>query len=185
MMRQSVVWPALLLAIICFAGVLAAQNTGKTSSEFPRYFNPEDEDRGFAHAGPPSDAVLNALLEAEEVKASTSDLEGLSREELRKRFRAVRISLSSEQEQDYLAQGLGKLTGADCDWFWIIRVKRGRAQLLLFVNGLSVTVLQHMTNGYSDIRGDWATAGYTGMGIFRYDGHVYRRALQRTAERKP
>jgi len=183
-MRQSVVWPMLVLAI-CFAGALVAQSAAKTSSGFPRYFSPDDEDRGFAHAGPPSDAVLNALLEAEEVKASTSDLERLSREELRMRFRAVRISLSSEQRQYYLAQGLGKLTGADCDWFWIIRVKRGRAQLLLFVNGLSVTVLQHMTNGYSDIRGEWATAGHTGMGIFRYDGHVYRRALQRTTERKP
>lgn len=184
-MRRNLTWPVLLLAIACFAGDLDAQTAGKTSPEFPRYFNPEDEDRGFAHAWPPSDTVLDALLGTEEVRDSASDLEGLSREEQRRLFRVVRVRLNAEQEQDYLAQGQGKLTGADCDWFWIVRVKQGRAQVLLFVNGLAVTVMKHVTKGYSDIRSDWATAGYTGMGIFRYDGHVYRRALQRTWANKP
>lgn len=175
----------LLLIIVCLSVSVFAQNAKIVGSRFPRFFNPEDEDRGFERAQPPSDTVLDALLATSEAKASASEIEGLSREKLRGLFRVVPVHLGRESEQDFLAQGQGPLTGADCDWFWIVRVKEGHAKVLLFSNGLAVTISKHSTNGYSDIRGDWATAAFTGMEIFRYDGHRYQLAVKRTKENRP
>jgi hypothetical protein len=174
-----------LLCIICFAVALPAQTPKQTQVDASRYFCPDCEDQGFANAQQPSDAVLDGLLATKEVKDSDPDLQGLSREKLRSLFRVVPVRLGSGNEQDFLAQGQGKLTGADCYWFWIVRARDGRATVLLFTNGLSVTILRHTTNGYSDIRGNWATAAFTGMEVFRYDGHTYRLALKQVRETKP
>lgn len=174
-----------LLCTVCLAIALPAQTVKQTKVDASRYFCPDCEDQGFANAQQPSDAVLDGLLATNEVKESNSDLQGLSREKLRSLFRVVPIRLGNGNEQDFLAQGQGKLTGADCYWFWIVRVRDGRARVLLFTNGLAVTILKHTTSGYSDIRGDWATAAFTGMGVYRYDGHAYRLALKQTRETKP
>jgi hypothetical protein len=174
-----------VLSIICLSAVLPAQTVRQSPSGFPSYFAPDQENEGFAHARQPSDKVLDALLATKEAKESASDLRALNREKVRGLFQVVRIRLKDEDEQDFLALGSGPLSGADCYWFWIVRVKDGQARALLFVNGLAITVLKHATNGYRDIRGDWATAGFSGMGVFQYDGTSYKAAHTRSWANKP
>ena len=180
------IWERLIqvFCIISLSIALPGQTAKQSSSSFPNYFAPDRENEGFAHAQRPSDEVLDALLATNEARESASDLRALSREKLRGLFQVVRIKLN-EEEQDFLAQGAGPLTGADCYWFWIVRVKDGQAKVLLFVNGLAVTILPHTTNGYFDIRGDWATAAFSGMGVFQYDGTAYKRVRERSWANKP
>jgi hypothetical protein len=177
--------PFEMLCVACLTVALPAQTARRPLSEFPSYFAPDREDRGFAHAQQPSDEVLNALLATDEVKESAAALQGFNREKLHSLFRVVRVRLNGENEQDFLAQGMGKLTGADCYWFWIVQVNDGQAKALLFTNGLTVTILRHTTNGYRDIRGDWATASFIGMEVFQYDGRGYKRVRQRSWANKP
>jgi hypothetical protein len=133
---------------------------------------------------PPSDLVLNALLNTREAIDARKDLEGRSREKLRSLFKVVRVDLGPEHEKDYVALGSDPLSGADCFWFWIVRVRDGRAKVLLFSNGLTLTLRKSKTNGYSDIRGDWATAAYIGGELFKCDGSAYKTAWKQTKENK-
>jgi hypothetical protein len=181
------IWERLIQmsCVISLTIALPAQTAKQPASGFPSYFAPDRENEGFAHAQQPSDGVLDALLATTEAKESAAGLQALSREKLRGLFQVVRIRLSNDNEQDFLVQGSGPLTGADCYWFWIVRVKDGQTKALLFVNGLAVTILTHTTKGYRDIRGDWATAAFSGMGVFQYDGTAYKRVRERSWANKP
>lgn len=184
-MHHSWIRLFLLLAFVCISAPDFAQEARFASAESPHYFAPDDSDAGFNHAQSPSDTVLDALLATDEVKESASELNGMEREELRRLFRVVAVRLATKDEQDFLAQGLGPLTGADCYWFWIIRVRNGHANVILFLNGWAVTILKKQTNGYREIRGDWGSASSAGFGIFEYDGCSYKLVRKKHWENKP
>ena len=183
-MRRLWIW---FIAAVVGLGVYPSsysQSTSLHSSKFPRTLSPEYEDGGFKHAKSPSDLLLNALLATSEAKDAEPELKGLSREKLRGLFRVVEVQLGPKDEQDFVAVGSGPLSGTDSDWFWILRVKSGEAKVLLFLNGLQVSILKHQTDGYSDIRGDWATAGYSGWGIFKFNGQEYKLFRSKSRENK-
>jgi hypothetical protein len=81
-------------------------------------FYPDNWNKGFDEAEPPSDAVLDALLKTQEAKEHWDQLKSLDRERLRKIFLVVRVHLTNFDEKDEVVLGSDPLSGADCDWFW-------------------------------------------------------------------
>jgi hypothetical protein len=182
-MRGLTVFLVLLLTVGCVVSGAAeeAQRIGKSN---PTVFAPDRNNLGFEGARSPSDEVLDALLKTNEVTADSYALEGRGREALRQMFEVVQVDLGDRNEMDYVVLGKGPMTGADCFWFWIVRDRQGQADVLLFSNGLSLALRKHTTNGYRDIEGGWATAGFIGETLFRYDGSVYKLGWEHTKENK-
>jgi hypothetical protein len=160
----------------CWVGVMALQATAQRTSKEPVYFSPDyEENDPFKHALPPSDDVLNALLRTPEARDAADRLEGLDRDGLRKIFSVVKIHLSDSSEEDEVVLGSLPLSGADNDWFWIVRRLPGHTQVVLFANGLSLELLNSRTFGYKNIRTSWnAASGLTITCIYHYDGAQYR-----------
>ena len=133
---------------------------------------------------PPSDVVLDALLKTPEAVEMKEELSNRDRESLRSLFEVVRVNLVENGEKDFLALGEGPMTGADCFWFWLVRVRKGKADVLLFSNGLSFRLRTQKTNQYKNIEVDWATARFIGWQLYRYNGSVYRLGAEHTKENK-
>lgn len=153
----------------------------------PVFFYPDQENAGLEHAYPPSDAVLNSLLRTKEAKSAEDRVKNRDHEELRRLFEAVNVHLSDPgAESDQVVVGKFPMAGADCDWFWLVRVVSGRAEVILFANGSSLELLGKQTNGYRDIRTVWSSAaGYTLTDIYCYNGARYTRVHEFTkAERR-
>ncbi len=153
----------------------------------PKVFAPDDENLGFDDAAPPSDILLDALLKTEEAKGDGETREVLSsldRESQRKLFQVVRVDLGKAGEEDYIALGNGPMTGADNNWFWIIRVHQSKAKVLLFTNGLTVEVLRRRTNGYFDIKESWAGNAGSASRLYRYTGSMYKVAKSQWKDAK-
>lgn len=151
-------------------------------AEEPAFFYPDQENAGLDHAHPPSDAVLNALLRTQQAKWAADRLKNRNHEELRGLFRVVNVHLSDPgAESDEVVAGKFPMAGADCDWFWLVRVVSGHAEVILFANGDSLELLVKRTNGYKDIRTSWGSAaGYTLTNIYRYDGSRYKQVHEFT-----
>jgi hypothetical protein len=118
---------------------------------------------------------LDALLRTPEAREAADALAGLDREGLRKIFSVVKVHLSNSREEDEVVLGSPPMSGADNDWFWIVRRLPGRTRVVLFANGLSFELLGSRTFGYKDIRTSWgAASGFTITCIYHYDGTRYQ-----------
>lgn len=177
--------------IVVFACVSAAmglaqgqtiQAAHKTESSD---FYPDNWNKGFDEAEPPSDAVLDALLKTQEAKEHWDQLKSLDRERLRKIFLVVRVHLTNFDEKDEVVLGSDPLSGADCDWFWVVRDMGGRANVLLFVNGLELRLSRRSANGYREIVSHWGTAAVSGTQVFSYRNGRYRLVYERSHENRP
>jgi hypothetical protein len=166
----------MFFAVIAPACV-TAQKTAGAKNPKSRVFAPE-MDRGFENAQPPSDLILDALLKTPEAENSTDGLKGLDREVLRKLFEVAPAELTDQVEEDYVALGNGLMSGTDNSWFWIVRVRNGKVDVLLFTNGLAVELLHHKTKGYRDIREGWAGNSGSVTRIYRYSGAMYELASE-------
>jgi hypothetical protein len=157
-----------MLGLVCFQENASAQ-TKPAQRARTTIFAPEME-AGFENAKPPSDAVLDALIKSPEVAETGDENMRPDRESLRKSFEVVPVELGSTDEKDYVVLGGGDYTGADCHWFWIVRVRQGAGQVLLFAPGLVVEILRRKTNGYRDIKESWGGNSGSVTRIFRYSG---------------
>ncbi len=165
---------ALLLGILCASLAASAQPYKRTHPAEITFFAPDDENRGFDAAEPPSDAVLDALLKTPEAKDARVQLAALDREKLRSLFQVVPINLGSRNETDYIELGSLPLSGADCFWFWLIRPVGSCAQVILFANALTLQLLPTRSHGYRDICSTWGSAaGYTITGVLHFTGAKY------------
>jgi len=162
-----------LICVCCAVEFAAGQATRKPLKTEPSTFYPDDWNRGFDEADPPSDAVLDALLKTQEAKENSDRLHKLGREKLRSLFLVVRVHLKNADEADEVVLGKDPMSGADCFWFWIVRDSADRAQVLLFENAYGVYLLKGRTNGYRDIRSVAFAGGTTYTNIFHYDGQRY------------
>jgi hypothetical protein len=169
----------IVLTLTCFLygiGSTVCQTSARNATIEPSNFCPDDSKRGFEHAEPPSDAELDALLKTREAKEMSDRLANFDRERLRKIFRVAEIHLSDSPERDKMVLGSDPLSGADNDWFWVIRFVSGRPRVTLFANGNCLEVLKTETSGLEDIRTVWSSAaGYTLTNIYHFDGVEYRR----------
>jgi hypothetical protein len=166
-----------LICVCCAVEFAVGQATKKSLKSGPSAFYPDDENRGFDEADPPSDAVLDALLKTQEAKENSDLLQKLDRDGLRKLFLVVQVHLAKSDETDEVVLGYDPMSGADCYWFWIVRDKGGHAQVLLFTNEYGIDLLNTRTNGYREIRGVWSSAaGYTITRVYQYNGNRYKLA---------
>lgn len=96
-------------------GVTFADSQTPASAKIPRptLFAPDDENRGFEDAVPPSDIVLDALLNTAEAQDASEELKALGRESKRKLFSVVRIQIGGINEEDYIVTGRQPMSGAD------------------------------------------------------------------------
>ncbi len=148
-------------------------------------FSPDDENRGLMNARPPSDEVLDALLKKVEADNLNSEIESLGREQKRASFEVVRVPLGWAAEENYVVHGKPPMIGADCEWFWIVRVRKGKAQVLLFANGLALKLRGRVEHGYRDIDVAWASAASVSDRLYRYDGLTYKVVRAHTERQKP
>jgi hypothetical protein len=165
-----------LFCLVCSASVVEAQTHKRTTNREPTFFSPDyQENDPFAHARPPADDILAALLKTPEARENEGALAGLDREELRKLFSVVEVHLAGSEEADEVVLGHVPLSGADNDWFWIVRRQDGHTRVILFANGLSIELLNSRTLGYKNIRTLWgAASGLTITCLYHYEGKRYR-----------
>jgi len=183
-MRRLRVVLIAMLGIAYIAVSIAAQTTERSASR-PTFFEPDDQNRGLENARPPSDAILDALLKRIEADELNDEIESLSREQKRALFEVVRVNLGPAAEEGYVVHGKPPMIGADCEWFWIVRVRKGKAAVILFSNGLALELRRQVVNGYRDIGVSWPTAAYIGDRLYRYDGSGYKLLHEQTKEQKP
>ncbi len=103
--------------------------------------------------------------------------------DLNRFFRAVQVELSDSKEPDYIVEGQFPLTGADCDWFWVVHSQRGLAEVVLFDNTDSIQLLKSRTNGLKDIQTIWQAPREIDRKIFRFSGERYRLVSKKWEER--
>lgn len=183
-MRRGLAIPTAFFCIAYLPGLITAQSGARTVSR-PTFFEPDDRNRGLENAQPPSDIVLDALLKEAKANELDREIEGLTREQKRVLFETVRVNLGPTAEEDFVVHGKPPLIGADCEWFWIVRVRRGEAGVLLFANGLALELRKRVVNGYREINASWATAGYVGDRLYKFDGTIYRLVREHTEGQKP
>jgi hypothetical protein len=182
-MRSALSIAAALLCIVSMPGWIAAQKNARSDSD-PTFFNPDYNNQGLENARPPSDIVLDVLLKRVEADEMSGEIEGFGREQKRALFEVVRVDLGPTSEEDYVVHGKPPMIGADCEWFWIVRVRQGKAEVILFSNGLSLALRKHATNGYRDIESDWGTAGFIGERLYSYSGSIYKLEWEHSKENK-
>ena len=152
MRRAALVAGFSLLMVIDRVPCADARNGPQGADPKPSFFYPDNEKRGFENAKPPSDLVLDALLGTREAREMNSELEGYDRDRLRDLFEVVLVNLGPAGDEDYVAHGKTlPMMGADNDWFWIVRVEQGKANVILFSNGWSLRLLARKTNEFRDI----------------------------------
>ena len=175
-MRLAQLNLAIILGLVCLHTYARAQ-TGHSQQKWPTVFAPE-VDTGFEHSQPPSDAILDALMKSPEVANTNFEDKKPDRETVRQWFKVVRVNLGDANKEDYVVLGGGAYNGADQHWFWIVRVKAGNGQVLLFAPGLTIEILRRKTNGYYNIRGSWGGNSGSVTRIFRYSDGKYQLASE-------
>ena len=180
-MSKSIRITCVLICVLAAVDYGQGQTGHKSLQTEPSSFSRDDENRGFKNAQPPSDAVLDALLKTPEADEMREELEKLDHEDLRSLFGVVKTHLKNASETDEVVIGNDPMSGADNDWFWIVRDMGDHAQILLFANGNDLDLLKIRTNEYKEIETMWSSAaGYYIKRLYKYDGNVYRLALERT-----
>jgi mRNA-degrading endonuclease RelE of RelBE toxin-antitoxin system len=173
MIRSGQLISSIMFAIFTI-GILSAQ-TQKEAVKIEGSSFCADESEDFQSARPPTNVVLDVLLKTPGAKDVSAELEKLDREEQRKLFRAVRVHLSETDPTDYLVVGSYPMSGADNDWFWLVRQTQNRAQVILDAGGNCLDLLRTRSSGYRDIRTVWSAAsGLTITRIYHYDGNRYQ-----------
>ena len=75
------------------------------------------------------------------------------------------------------------MTGADNDWFWVVRSPRHNPSVVLFSGGDYLQLLNSGTNGLRDIRRLFSTASETRETIYKFDGTRYKIAKDKWTEK--
>jgi hypothetical protein len=122
--------------------------------------------------------ALAALIASKEASYARDYVQEKPGTDLNELFVAVEVRLAGPKENDYVVEGNFPLTGADCNWFWIVRVnaKTGRASVLLFDNADTIELLLNRTMGLRNIRTMWESPNERITKIYHFDGERYKLA---------
>jgi len=126
------------------------------------------------HPVPVSPEVLKVLLRTPAAKQGL-EFASVKQGDPAKMFRAAEIHLTNSTEPDLIVLGQDWMTGADNDWFWLIRSPNKNPHVVLFVGGNSVELKHSVTNGYHDIISHFYTASEANESIYRFNGKRYVR----------
>lgn len=168
---RSVPVPILAFMFAVCAYMLLGQKP-EGSTEEQRVFSEEYPIRDSVALSPD---VLRALLQDKTVKLGFESATTLQRQHPEQLFRAAKVRLGPPNEIDLVVSGIYPMSGADNDWFWIVRSVAQDPKVLLTVGGNSVTLLDSRTHGYRDLRIAWSAAsGYSVEKVYHFDGEKYR-----------
>jgi hypothetical protein len=132
------------------------------------------DDARFKNAAPLPKGVLDVLAAREEAGYARDYTREHPRADLNQFFMAVPLHLSDPGKTDYIVAGLFPLTGADCNWFWIVRSDGKGFRVVLFANVSYVELLESKTNGFDDIRTVFSLPSESTTRTYRYTGDKYR-----------
>jgi hypothetical protein len=89
-------------------------------------------------------------------------------------FRAVEVRLGLSEEVGLIVLGIPPMSGADNDWFWVVRSPGRNPKVILFVGGNSLELMDTTMNGYRDIRSTWSSPSETDETTYHFDGTTYK-----------
>ncbi len=115
--------------------------------------------------------VLRLLAHRKEVRES---LAGSKNQHPEKLFHATKTHLYSANQTDLVVVGERPVSGADNNWFWVVRSVDTNPAVVLWVGCNSLTVRTTRRNEYRDISSDTATAGIMIHEAYRFDGRVHK-----------
>jgi hypothetical protein len=89
-------------------------------------------------------------------------------------FTASETHLGVLGEKDLVVAGHGAMSGADNDWFWVVRSAYKNPKVVLFAGGYSLELMKARAKGYRDIKSVWSSPSETGTKIYQFDGIRYK-----------
>jgi hypothetical protein len=120
--------------------------------------------------------VLSALLNSKQAREQRRSLKDDGQAaHLAKAFKGTRISLGNSQDRFFLVIGSEPMSGADNDWFWIVRQSGETASILLWAGGNCLNMEETSNFGLRDISTTWSSASSTETANYSYDGKSYKR----------
>ena len=129
-------------------------------------------------ATPPN--VVQAILVSMGMKELT---EGKCGNEFKNCLRSGRIRLAKSGAEALLVIGSFPLTGADNDWFWIVRFVNNRPELL-FIGCNEVKLRESYSKGLRDIETVLYLSPSTNFRTYKFDGHQYRLTRNRWIDKR-
>jgi hypothetical protein len=167
-LRVSIV--AALVAVFAVQSSSAHAQTRNATATVVESF----DDHSFAHAMRLSPGILNRLVHRKEASYALAWAKEHPRGDLNRFFLATQLKLTRTNETDWIVEGTDMLTGADCNWFWIVREEPTGPQVVLFYNGYTIEILNSETNGVRDLRATWESPAERSTSLYRYDRTKYR-----------
>ena len=130
--------------------------------------------------------VIDALLAAKEAEPGRGWKRGNPGKDLNYLFKAFPVRLSKSSERDYVVWGQKILSGADNDWFWVVRSMAPRPRVVLFCGALSVELLPGAHKSLQDIRCSWESPGGDGfIRDYQFNGQRYLLSRETETHRTP
>jgi|SRR5579859_255676 len=160
----------LIVAFVC-AGAAGAQGKKPNPIYEQTIFSGEES---FQHPVSLSPAVLKVLLKTKAAKEGLAFASDSERSNPAQLFRAAAVHLSRTDDIDFVVRGIDWMSGADNDWFWIVRSAHTQPRVVLFVGGNSIELMRTRTNGYCNIRSDWSSPQETRDAVYHFDGRKYK-----------
>jgi len=131
-------------------------------------------------------SILATLLATKEAEAGRSWVNQNPGKDPNVLFKAFPLSLSGSPEKDYVVWGQAPLTGADNDWFWIVRSEPSTPRVVLFCGALTVKVVSTLHNSLEDIQCSWESPGGDGFtSHYRFNGQRYVLFKKTETHRRP
>ena len=132
--------------------------------------------------------VLSALLATNEAEAGRDWVRDHPGEDTSALFNAFPVNLSTAaEEKDWVAVGKWEhLSGADNNWFWIVRSTSSGPHVVLFCSALTVGLLPGVHDSLHDIRCSWESPGGDGfIDDYRFNGQRYLLTKDTRTHRRP
>ena len=182
-MIMNHLFAALFVASLCLViNVPSAQETQKASSSERIIFYADDQ--LFNRSVPVPPKVITELLKTEEGKEGLEFASVKQKPVLADLFRAVEVHLGSSSETALVVGGIGAMSGADNDWFWIVQSPKREPKVILFCGGNSLEILKTKSGGFKDVRCSWSSPSETNIRIFRYAAGRYQLQSDKRIENK-
>jgi hypothetical protein len=160
---------ALVLAGVA-AGFLAAQGQKASPVVEQTTFSEHEPIR---HAVPLSADVLKVLLKTKEAKMGLESPYRSKQSDPAQLFRAAEVHLSGPDEVDLVVSGKFPMSGADNEWFWVVRSAVKNPKVVLWAGGNSLELTDSRMHGYRDIHSWWSSPNETSEQIYHFDGNKY------------
>jgi len=164
-----------ILIMLCHVCTATAQRADVKGTPEPTFFSEDMDPNPFWDSDTLPANVLEMLKVGKSAGLAADRLKGFDQAGFAALFDAVHVHLGNSRELGYVVVGKFPMSGADCDWFWVVRSDRDHPKIILFSNSNAIELLRGRTNGYRNVRSTWSSAaGYTITCVYHYDGNRYR-----------